>query len=95
MESTVSKTGLDNRHRNKDGEISGKHGNTLVRTMGEIFVADVAPGEARRAPQLDVFNQVLRDRHFDLSMMRCWAATSSAVGTEGRSCISNQTEDKP
>jgi hypothetical protein len=66
MESSMSKTGLDNRHRNRDGEISGKHGNTLVRTMGEIFVADVAPGEARRAPQLDVFNQVLRDRHSDL-----------------------------
>jgi hypothetical protein len=28
MESSMSKAGLDNRHRNKDGEISGKHGNT-------------------------------------------------------------------
>ena len=25
----MSKTGLDNRHRNKDGEISHKHGDTL------------------------------------------------------------------
>jgi hypothetical protein len=25
MESSMSKAGLDNRHRNKDGEISGKH----------------------------------------------------------------------
>jgi hypothetical protein len=32
MEGSVSKTDLDNRHRNKDGEISHKHGNTLVRT---------------------------------------------------------------
>jgi hypothetical protein len=31
MESSMSKAGLDNRHRNKDGEISGKHGNTLIR----------------------------------------------------------------
>ena len=29
----MSKAGLDNRHRNKDGEISGKHGNTLIRTF--------------------------------------------------------------
>jgi hypothetical protein len=28
MESSMSKAGLDNRHRNKDGKISGKHGNT-------------------------------------------------------------------
>ena len=27
----MSKAGLDNRHRNKDGEISGKHGNTLTQ----------------------------------------------------------------
>jgi hypothetical protein len=32
MESSMSKAGLDNRHRNKDGEIGGKHGNTLIRT---------------------------------------------------------------
>jgi len=31
MESSMSKAGLDNRHRNHDGEISHKHGNTLVR----------------------------------------------------------------
>ena len=29
IESSMSTAGLDNRHRNKDGEISGKHGNTL------------------------------------------------------------------
>ena len=32
-ESSMSKAGLDNRHRNKDGEISGKHGHTLLRTL--------------------------------------------------------------
>ena len=30
MESSMSKAGLDNRHRNHDGEISHKHGNTLI-----------------------------------------------------------------
>jgi hypothetical protein len=37
MESSMSKAGLDNRHRNKDGEISGKHGNTPVRTLRKIY----------------------------------------------------------
>ena len=35
----MSKAGLDNRHRNKDGEISGKHGNTLIRTLQQSFAA--------------------------------------------------------
>jgi hypothetical protein len=33
----MSKLGLDHRHRNKDGEISGKHGNALVRTLRKIY----------------------------------------------------------
>jgi hypothetical protein len=37
MESSMSKAGLDNRHRNKDGEISGKYGNTLIRTLRKIY----------------------------------------------------------
>jgi hypothetical protein len=32
-ESSMSKAGLDNRHRNHDGEIGHKHGNTLVGTL--------------------------------------------------------------
>jgi len=37
MESTMSKAGLDNRHRNHDGEISHKHGNTIISTLRKIF----------------------------------------------------------
>ena len=32
----MSKAGLDNRHRNKDGEISHKHGNTLIGTLRKV-----------------------------------------------------------
>jgi len=32
----LSNAGLDNRHRNKNGEISGKHGNTLIRTLRKV-----------------------------------------------------------
>ena len=37
MEASMSKASLDNRHRNKDAEISGKHGNTLIRTLRKVY----------------------------------------------------------
>ena len=40
----MSKAGLDNRHRNKDGEISHKHGNTLVSTLRKIYGMSFAAG---------------------------------------------------
>jgi hypothetical protein len=43
-ESSMSKPGLDHRHRNKDGEISHKHGNTLVRTLRKIYGQNFAAG---------------------------------------------------
>jgi hypothetical protein len=43
-ESSMSKAGLDGRHRHKDGEISGKHGNTLVRTLCKIYGQGFAAG---------------------------------------------------
>jgi hypothetical protein len=36
-------TGLDYRHRDKDGEISKKHGNTLVSTLRKIYGDSFAP----------------------------------------------------
>ena len=39
-----SQPGLDHRHRDKNGEISKKHGNTLVSTLRKIYGADFAPG---------------------------------------------------
>jgi hypothetical protein len=40
----MKEPGLDNRHRDKDGEISRKHGNTQVRTLRKIYGAAFAPG---------------------------------------------------
>ena len=40
----MSKAGLDNRHRNKDGEISHKYGSTLVRTLRKIYGQGFAAG---------------------------------------------------
>jgi hypothetical protein len=44
QEGAMKEPGLDNRHRDKDGEISRKHGNTLVRTLRKIYGAGFAPG---------------------------------------------------
>ena len=44
MESSMSKAGLDNRHRNKDGEISHKHGNTRIGTLRKVYGQSFAAG---------------------------------------------------
>jgi hypothetical protein len=54
-ESSMSKASLDNRHRNKDGEISGKHGNTLIRTLRKIYGLSFAAGY----PETEKLSEVL------------------------------------
>jgi hypothetical protein len=54
-ENTMRKAGLDNRHRNKDGEISGKHGNTLIRTLRKIYGQSFAAGY----PETEKLSEVL------------------------------------
>ena len=40
----MKEPGLENRHRDKNGEISRKHGNTLVGTLRKHYGAGFAPG---------------------------------------------------
>jgi hypothetical protein len=54
-ESSMSKVSLDNRHRNKDGEISGKHGNTLIRTLRKVYGQSFAAGY----PETEKLSEVL------------------------------------
>ena len=54
-ENSMSKAGLDNRHRNHDGEISGKHGNTLIRTLRKIYGQSFAAGY----PEIEKLSDVL------------------------------------
>jgi hypothetical protein len=49
----MSKPGLDHRHRNKDGEISGKHGNALVRTLRKVYGQGFAAGYPETAKHGD------------------------------------------
>lgn len=40
----MKQPGLDARHRDKNGEVSRKHGNTLIRTLRETYGASFAAG---------------------------------------------------
>ena len=39
---------LDGRHRDKNGEISRKHGNTLISTLRQTYGARIRPGAVWR-----------------------------------------------
>jgi hypothetical protein len=66
-ESTMSKAGLDNRHRNHDGEISRKHGNTLIGTLRRIYGQGFAAGY----PQTEQLSEVLHQlNETSLSQLR-------------------------
>jgi hypothetical protein len=52
---------LDDRHRDKNGEIGRKHGNTLVRTLRKIYGPSFAAGE----PETAKLSDVLADLHKD------------------------------
>src|SRR4051794_39544443 len=54
-ESNMSKAGLDNRHRNKEGEIGDRYGNTLIRTLRKVYGQSFAAGY----PGTDKLSEVL------------------------------------
>jgi hypothetical protein len=57
----MQQPGLHDRHRDKNGEISKKHGNTLVRTLRKIYGQHFAAGEPETAKLSDVL-RVLDER---------------------------------
>jgi hypothetical protein len=50
--------GLDSRHRDKDGQISKKHGNTLISTLRERYGQGFAKGEPATAKLSDVLHRL-------------------------------------
>ena len=67
----MKQPGLDQRHRDKNGEISRKHGNTLLSTLRLIYGANFAPGLSGHLRLGDVLHrldepslsQLVRDQH--------------------------------
>ena len=50
----MEQPGLSGRHRDRDGEISKKHGNTLVGSLRKIYGKRFAPGFGDEAKLTDV-----------------------------------------
>jgi len=50
--------GVDHRHRNKDGEISKKHANTLIGTLRKTYGPAFAPGLSDRDKLSDVLHKL-------------------------------------
>src|SRR6516164_1086907 len=85
MEGSMSKATLDNRHRNKDGEISAKHGNTLIRTLRKVYGQSFAAGY----PDTEKLSEVLlKLNETSLSQLRrdhettTWSARSPKPRSE-------------
>jgi len=54
----VTQSSFHERHRNKTGEISRKHGNTLVRTLRKTYGPGFASGCADDAKLSDVLHKM-------------------------------------
>jgi hypothetical protein len=54
----AKQTGLDGRHRDKNGKISKKHGNTLVSTLRQTYGAGFAPGRSDDEKLRDVLHDL-------------------------------------
>jgi hypothetical protein len=54
----MKETGLDGRHRDKDGAISKKHGNTLIGTLRKIYGQSFAAGHPQTATLSEVLLQL-------------------------------------
>jgi hypothetical protein len=50
--------GIDGRHRDKNGEISKKHGNTLISTLRQTYGAGFAPGRSGDEKLRDVLHDL-------------------------------------
>jgi hypothetical protein len=54
----TKQAGLDGRHRDKDGRISKKHGNTLISTLRQTYGAAFAPGRSGDEKLADVLHDL-------------------------------------
>ena len=50
----MKQPGIDGRHRDKNGQISRKHGNTIVRTLRQIYGPAFAKGFPDTAKLSDI-----------------------------------------
>jgi hypothetical protein len=81
---------IDTRHRDKNGEISRKHGNTLIRTLRKTYGPGFAPGCADHAKLSDVMakldeaslSQLIRDHEAGFLHQICRDSHVRGAGTK-------------
>jgi hypothetical protein len=54
----MEQPGLDNRHRDKSGQIARKHGNTLISTLRQNYGQTFAKGFPEDVQLVDVLHQL-------------------------------------
>ena len=54
----MEQPGLGNRHRDKNGQIARKHGNTLISTLRQTYGQHFAPDFPADAKLVDVLHQL-------------------------------------
>jgi hypothetical protein len=54
----MKQPGLDGRHRDKDGSIAKKHGNTLVATLRQTYGSGFAPGFASQKALAEILDKL-------------------------------------
>jgi hypothetical protein len=57
----TTQPGLDGRHRDKNGEIAKKHGNTLISTLREKYGENFAKGAKPTAKLSEVLDSLDED----------------------------------
>lgn len=70
---------IDTRHRDKNGEISRKHGNTLIRTLRKTYGAGFAGGCADDAKLSDVLTQLDETSLSHLIREAFWLSITAAL----------------
>ena len=55
---TMDQTTLDRRHRNKNGRLARKYGNSYIRTLRVRYGAGFAPDERAELKLIDVLHQL-------------------------------------
>jgi hypothetical protein len=55
---TMEQPGLDNRHRDKNGQIARKHGNTLISTLRRTYGPSFGQGYPDDAQLIDILHQL-------------------------------------
>jgi hypothetical protein len=57
-EQELEQPGLDNRHRDKNGQIARKHGNALIATLRQTYGTNFASDFPANAKLIDVLHQL-------------------------------------